>query len=186
MASVSPGPCPSTGCPSPTQIDCIVVDKVYDSCTQTITITQTFTPTAPCTVSSCSVDLAASSCTVGAVTPSVQPNYNDITFVIAINYSVDCTSGVALSETADTTATVTLYNPPGTTPSCSILSAACTCVNLPNGSISCTLTVCLLFQTTATVQLLVPSYGFCEPPVCPQVAPVLACPPSPLFPPQAS
>ncbi|MBX5466307.1 MAG: hypothetical protein K6U14_02265 [Firmicutes bacterium] len=186
MASVTPGPCPSTGCPAPTEIDCIVVDKVYDSCTQTITVTQTVTPTAVCTVTGCSIDLSTSSCTVGAVTPTLTPNYNDITFVIAASYSIACSAGVSLPETADTTVTVTLYNPAGTTPSCSILSGSCTCVNLPNGSISCTLTLCLLFQTTATVQLLVPSYGFCEPAPCPQVGPVLACPPSPLFPPQAS
>ncbi len=186
MASVTPGPCPDTGCPPPTEIDCIVVDKVYDSCSQTVTTTQTFlAPTAGCTVSSCAIDLATSTCTVGAITPTSATDYNNITFVISANYTVTCSSGVALPETVITTQNVTLYNPTGTIPSCTILSGACTCVNLPNGDISCTITLCMLFQSTATVQLLVPTYGFCVPPVCPQVGPVLPCPPSPLFPPQA-
>ncbi len=187
MASVIPGPCPDTGCPPTTEVDCIVVDKVYDSCSQTVTTTQTFlAPTAGCPISSCAIDLATSTCTVGAITPTSVTDYNNITFIISANYSVTCTSGVVLPETVVTTQNVTLYNPSGTTPSCTILSGACTCVNLPNGDISCTITLCMLFQSTATVQLLVPSYGFCVPPVCPQVGPVLACPPSPLFPPQAS
>ena len=186
MASVTPGPCPDTGCPPPTEIDCIVVDKVYDSCSQTVTTTQTFlAPTLGCTVSSCAIDLSTSSCTVGAITPTSTPDYNNITFVISANYTVTCSSGVTLPETVITTQNVTLYNPSGTIPSCTILSGACTCVNLPNGDISCTITLCMLFQSTATVQLLIPTYGFCVPPVCPQVGPVLPCPPSPLFPPQA-
>lgn len=188
MASVTPGPCPDTGCPPTTEVDCIVVDKVYDSCSQTITTTQTFSVKGDkkCSVSSCAIDLATSTCTVGAITPTSVADYNNITFIISANYSVTCMSGDVLPETVVTTQNVTLYSPSGTTPSCTILSGACTCVNLPNGDISCTITLCMLFQSTATVQLLVPSYGFCVPPVCPQVGPVLACPPSPLFPPQAS
>lgn len=186
MATIQPGPCPTTGCPAPTEIDCIIVDKVYDSCTQTITTTQTFlAPTVGCPVSSCALDLSTSTCTVGAISPSGTTNYNNITFVIGANYSVTCTTGVTLPETVDTTQTVTLYNPSGTTPSCNILSGSCTCVNLPNGNISCTISLCLLLQVTATVQLLVPTYGFCQPPVCGSVEPS-PCPPVPLYPPQAS
>jgi hypothetical protein len=186
MASVTPGPCPSTGCPAPTQIDCIVVDKVYDSCTQTVTVTQTVTaPVAGCTPSSCAIDLATSTCTVGAVTPTTVTDYNTITFVISGAFSVTC-GGVTVPETAVSTIQVTLYNPPGTTPSCTILSGTCTCVALPTGLLSCTVTLCVLFQTSATVQLLVPTYGFCQPQPCPQVGPVVSCPPSPLYPPQAN
>lgn len=31
---IVPGQCPPEGCPPPTRIECIVVDKVYDSCFQ--------------------------------------------------------------------------------------------------------------------------------------------------------
>ncbi|PSR20063.1 MAG: hypothetical protein C7B45_16770 [Sulfobacillus acidophilus] len=187
MASVTTGPITAGEVPPPTEIDCIVVDKVYDSCSQTLTTSQTLVAVGTtCSVVGCSIDLSSSTCTVGAITPTVTPDYNDITFVVGINYSVSCSSGVTLSETAYVTQIVTLYNPNGTTPSCNILSGACSCVNLPNGDINCTLTICLLLQTTAVVQLMVPTYGFCVPPVCPAVGPVLPCPPSPLYPPQAS
>lgn len=184
MATVTPGPCPSAGCPAPTEIDCIVVDKVYDSCVQTITTTQTIHGD-DCAVTSCTFDLTASSCTLGPITPATTTDYSNITFVIGAEYTVACSSGAMITSTAYTTATVTLYNPSGTTPSCTIVSGTCMCVNLPNGDISCTLTLCVLFQTTATVQLMIPTYGFCVPPTCGQVGPVLPCPPSSLFPPQA-
>lgn len=185
MATITPGPCPDEGCPSPTEIDCIVVDKVYDSCSQTITTTQTF-DCPDCTISGCAIDLSCSSCTVGAITPSTTTDYSDVTFIIGAEYTVTCSNGDTRTRTAYTTQTVTLYNPDGTTPSCTIVSGACMCVNLPTDDISCTLTLCVLFQTTATVQLMIPTYGFCVPPTCPAVGPVLPCPPTSLFPPQAN
>lgn len=185
MATVTPGAYTDTGCPPATQIDCIVVDKVYDSCVQTITVTQTIRD-CDCSISSCAFDLSTSSCAVGAITPTTTTDYNDITFVIGAEYMITCTSGPTLTEQAYTTQTVMLYNPDGTTPSCTILSGTCSCVNLPNGHISCTVTLCVLFQTTATVQLMIPTYGFCVPPTCPAVGPVLPCPPTSLFPPQAN
>jgi hypothetical protein len=181
---VTPGPCPSTGCPPPTEIDCIVVDKVYASCVQTVTASGTFTITGCTAPVTCTVDLASSTCTVGAVTPTGNDNINNITFVVTAALSLTCaTITTPTTETIVATPTVALYNPPGTTPSCTILSASCTCVVTATNTVSCTVTLCLLAQTTATVQLLVPSYGFCEPVPC-TVGPVLPCPPSPLFPPQ--
>lgn len=182
----APGPCPPEGCPPPTEIDCIVVDKVYDSCTQTLTTTQTFLAPTSCTaISGCSIDLASTTCTVGSISPSAAPNYSDITFVVGVPYTVTCTNGASTSETAYLTTVIPLYNPTGTTPSCTVLSGSCNCVVLPNDYVSCTITVCVLFQVTAYVQILVPTYGFCTPPTC-MAGPVLPCPPSSLFPPQMS
>lgn len=181
MGTVSLG---STTTDQSLTVDCIVAEKVYDSCTQTVTFTQTLRCDDTCTVTGCGVDLSDSTCTVGAIASSSTTNYSDVTFIVGIHYSVTCANGDTLTETAYTTQVVTLYNPDGTTPSCDILSAVCNCVNMPNGTINCTLTVCLLFQVTAVVQLLIPTYGFCTPAACPAVGPVLPCPPSPLYPPQ--
>jgi hypothetical protein len=179
---ISPGPCPPGGCPPPTEIDCIVVDKVYASCVQTLTATQTYTVVGCTSPINCLVDLSESSCSVGAVTPTGTDNINNITYVVSLSLDITCSSASA-TETLVTTFTVPLYNPPGTNPSCSILSASCTCVLVSPATLSCTVQVCVLAQVTATVQLLVPSYGFCTPSPC-QVGPLLPCPPSPLFPPQ--
>ena len=40
---IFPGICPPEGCPPPTRIECIAVDKVYDSCFQVHDITRTTT-----------------------------------------------------------------------------------------------------------------------------------------------
>jgi hypothetical protein len=182
---VSPGPCPSTGCPPPTEIDCIMVDKVYASCVQTVTATGTFTIVA-CTATpiTCLVDLTDSSCTVGAISPSGIDDINNVTFIITAVLDITCSGLVTpVAETIVTTVTVPLYNPSGTTPICSILSASCTCVLITPSTVTCNVALCLLAQTTATVQLLIPTYGFCQPSPC-EPGPTLNCPPVPLYPPQ--
>jgi hypothetical protein len=181
---ILPGPCPATGCPPPTEIDCIIVDKVYASCVQTVSGAGTFTIVGCTGPISCSVDLSTSTCTVGAVTPTGVDDINNITFVVSLDLSVLC-AGLTIpsTETIVLTTTVPLYNPNGTTPSCTILTASCTCVVVGLNTVQCSVTVCLLTQTTATVQLLVPTYGFCVPQPC-EVGPLLPCPPSPLYPPQ--
>ncbi len=163
--------------------ECIIVDKVYDSCYDTITVTETFTPhDGMCSaVTGCSVDLANVVCNVGTVTASDTANYSIITFVISAPFTVTCDSH-SFTHTAETTDTVELYNPAGTTPSCAVVSAACACAVLPSGRVSCTITLCVIKQTTATVQLMIPAYGFCELRECGQVGPVPPCPPG--FPPQ--
>lgn len=183
---IFPGPCPETGCPPPTEVDCIIVDKVYASCVQTLTGSGTFTITGCTGPIGCFVDLSTSSCTVGAVTPTGVDDINNVTFVVTAELLISCADiTLPVTETIVLTPTVPLYNPTGTTPSCTILSASCTCVPISVGTVSCSVNVCLLAETTATVQLLVPTYGFCVPAPC-EVGPLLPCPPSPLFPPQQS
>ena len=169
------------------EYDCILVDKVYDSCTQTYNVSDTFTPAAACTIVSCAVDLNTSTCTAAAYAPSAAgTDYSDVTFIIGAEYTITCADGTTITRTVYTTQVVTLYNPAGTTVSCTLLPSACSCVTLPTGDITCMLTLCVLFQSTAAVVLRVKVYGFCVPPVCGQVGPVLPCPPSPLYPPQAN
>lgn len=65
--------------------------------------------------------------------PSTVSNFSNITFIVAVPFTVTCTSGPPASSTVFITTTVTLYNPSGTTPSCTVLSGACSCVLLPTG-----------------------------------------------------
>ena len=180
----------------PTEIDCLLVEKVFASCAQTVTTTQIVTPwmipedgaCIPPGMTSgslpCSVDLSASSCVVGATTPSGNDSINNITFTISAVVDVTCPSGTIVPITLYTTTTAPLYNPAGTNPQCTILSGTCSAVVLPNGQLSINVTLCLLLQTVATVQLLIPTYGYCVPTPC-EVAATGICPPSPLFPPQS-
>ena len=115
--------------------------------------------------------------------PSGTDSINNITYTIAIVVDVTCMNGSTASITLYTTTTVPLYNPSGTTPACTIVSGTSSAVILPNGKLAVEATLCLLLQTCASVQILVPSYGYCLPTEC-QVAAVGVCPPSSLFPPQ--
>ncbi len=195
MATVTPGACSSGCCPAPTEIDCIMVDKVYASCSQTVTATQLVNdmslpsgciPSGTVSGSlACSLDLSDSTCSVGAVVSSGTDDINNITYTISAVVNLTCSNGVTTAPvTVFTTTTVPLYNPSGTTPVCTILSGSCSAVILPNGQLSVQVTLCLLLQTLATVQLLVPSYGYCAPSPC-EVAASAICPPSNLFPPQS-
>ncbi len=195
MATITPGPLTNDWRPPYKEIDCIMVDKVYASCSKIVTATQTVhhKKLPPCCIPpemtsgslACTVDLSASSCGVGAIVPSGVDSINNITYTIATVVDVTCADGTStVPITLYTTTTVPLYNPDGTTPQCTILSGTCSAVILPNGQLSIQVTLCLLLQTIATVQLLVPSYGYCFPSDC-QVAAVGVCPPSTLFPPQS-
>ncbi len=193
MATLTPGPLTDDWRPRPTEIDCLMVNKVYASCTQTVTISQIvhkkklppccLSPDLTSTALASSIDFSASTCTVSAVVPSGTDSINNITYTIAIVVDVTCMNGGTASITLYTTTTVPLYNPSGTTPACTIVSGTCSAVILPNGKLAVEATLCLLLQTFASVQILVPSYGYCLPTEC-QVAAVGVCPPSSLFPPQ--
>jgi len=195
MATITPGPCTDDWCPPATEIDCIMVEKVYASCSQTVTASEVIhdmmlppgciPPEMTSGSLACSVDLSDSTCSVGAIVASGTDSINNITYTISAVVDITCVNGVTTAPvTLYTTTTVPLYNPAGTTPACTILSGTCSAVILPNGQLSVQVTLCLLLQTIAMVQLLVPSYGYCFPSDC-QVAAIGICPPSTLFPSQS-
>lgn len=185
--SITPGPCPPSGCPAPTEIDCILIDKVFDYCFEQDTLNQVCAPfvcagtptSATCTVSS-------ASCSFQSSVPSSTPNYVLATFVIqaTVDFTVFTTSATCTTSTTATfTKTVLLCGPTGTVQSCEVLSAACTPPAIIDGTVCSSLVICETFESTAPVKLLVPSYGYCTPAPC-QTLPLGPCPPTPLFPPQ--
>ena len=200
---VSPGPCPPEGCPPPTQIDCIVVDKVYDSCYQVDDRTRTSTvtigdggqwPTGVFTVGQvvpCALTSGAEiSCTELSRVPA-EDGFVTVTMLISI--PVTLTNPNDAEETTDRvfnfTKTATLCCPTGVEPDCSESTLMfCNCVITQVDAINdtvevtCDFQVCLVIQCILTVQLLVPSYGFCVPAPCVVLPGV--CPPSP--PPQCN
>jgi hypothetical protein len=190
MTSIVPGPCPSSGCPAPTQIDCIEVTKVYDSCFQTedfshlrahipdddrcMKIASLPGTTATCTVTS-------SSCTfVSSTTNAVNDEFVNATFAVSLMQTVTLTSPHGHTCTFDLPPvefmkTATLCGPSGTTQVCTIAGTTCGPCVILGDKVFCQLLVCLVLQSVATVQLLVPNYGFCMPTACT----VLASPPCP-------
>jgi hypothetical protein len=201
--AIVPGPCPSSGCPAPTQIDCIEVTKVYDSCFQTEDFSH-LTARIPCgddgddgdhghhhhddcmriaqipgTTATCTV--TSSSCTfVSSTTNAVNDQFVNATFAVSLMQTVTLTSPNGHTCTFDLPPvefmkTATLCGPSGTTQTCTIAGTTCGPCVIMGDKVFCQLLVCLVLQSVATVQLLVPNYGFCMPTACT----VLADPPCP-------
>ncbi len=187
--AVTPGPCPTTGCPAPTEIDCILVDKVFDYCYQADTTGTVCAPySCAGTITGISCAVTAASCSFQSSTPAVTTDYVNATFLITATVEFTITTSAATCTTATSVTmlkTVTLCGPVGTAQSCTVLSASCAPPAVVNGTICTTVTICSTFISTATVQLLVPTYGYCTPAPC-VTLPLPPCPPSPLFPPQCT
>ncbi len=189
--AVTPGPCPSTGCPPPTEIDCILVDKVYDYCIQSDTTSQLCAPLpdtcATGTVTGISCTVTGANCSFQSSTPAATTNYINATFLISATVQFTITTTVTTCTTSATLTmlkTVTLCGPSGTTQSCSVVSATCLPPAIMDGNV-CTpgVVICSTFSSIAPTQLLVPTYGTCSPAPC-VTLPLPPCPPGPLFPQQ--
>ena len=196
MASpIVPGPLTGSHCPSPTQIDCIAVKKVYDSCFQTEDFSNLCAaiPSGSCqaiasipgTVATCAV--TSSSCTFVSSVATGVDDFVNATFAIALTETITLTSpaGATCTITLPVTfvKTVTLCGPAGTTQSCTIAGTSCGPCAIIGDTVCCQLVVCLVLQSWADVQLLVPSYGFCVPSAC-SVLGIPPCPPT--FPPNCT
>ena len=192
---VSPGPCPDSGCPAPTEIDCIQVNRVYDFCFQTLTRD----PLCFDIPQNCGQIPSGSTATgtVSSVTCTTQQISEIegsggfanalllVTVVVSFTITnplgvVVCTfSGEFFSFTS-----VTLCAPDGVTVNCQVPSTFVSPATIINNDVCAIVTVCLLIESVALVNLLVPSYGFCVPAPCVvSAAPPFSCPPSPLYPP---
>ncbi|MBS3970176.1 MAG: hypothetical protein KGZ94_08690 [Clostridia bacterium] len=202
---IQPGQCPinpQTGlpeCPPFDRIECIVVDKVYDSCFQIDDRTREVeTDSDEFGTGLEQGDPVECQLTEGAeITCSVisRTSIGDgfFTIVLSVQVPVTLTNPEAANGEEDEIErtfifgkTVTLCAPEGVRIDCTESALlACNCVVTEveevNGeleyTISCDIQVCLVVKSILTVQLLVPSYGFCVPAPCVTIPGV--CPPLP-------
>ena len=190
MASaITPGPLLES-CPSPTEIDCIEVTKVYDSCFQTEDFSNLCAtiPYDDCcreianeagTTATCAV--TASSSTFVSSVPTGVDDFVNATFAVSITETITLTS--ATGRTCSFTLpvsfvkTVTLCGPSGTTQVCTIAGTTCGPCAIIGDQVCCELVACLVLESVATVELLVPSFGFCVPSAC-SVLGLPPCPPT--------
>lgn len=189
VTQVTPGECPPEGCPPPTRIECIVVDKVYDSCFQLESFTRDFEIG--------STDFSFNNFFVGQNVPCeldditcqvlnrVPVNGGFMTLTILVTITLRLTNPnnplQSVLRTFTFIKTVTLCCPDGVDPDCSESTIFCTCaiseVDTSEITVTCNIQVCLVIKCILTVQLLVPSYGFCVPAPCITLPGV--CPPAP-------
>ncbi len=146
------------GAPHPSWIDCIEVEKVLGSCQKTVTAYGADVPPLSCTaltmvrceIPSCTL-LNSVGCTNDFATMSWL-------VTIPVHYTCDTGSGM-INVTAPVLTTI--YNPPGTNPACIPFSASCG-ANIFNGVVYAAVTLCLELKTLAQVQLIVPTYSYCQ------------------------
>ncbi|KAB3537326.1 hypothetical protein F8154_03275 [Alkaliphilus pronyensis] len=202
-SQVQPGQCPVVEgvpvCPPPDRVECIVVDKVYDSCFQIDDRTrEIFTDSEEFGVGlelgrpiRCSLTRGEEiSCTEISRRPIGDGFF---TIVLSVNVPItlinpEATNGEEgrIDRIFTFSKTVTLCAPEGVEIDCSestILSCNCVVTDIDDNEeeieffITCDIQVCIVVKAILRVQLLVPSYGFCVPAPCVTIPGV--CPPLP-------
>ena len=197
---VVPGPCPPTGCPAPTFIDCVQVTKVYDFCFQTLDVNhQVFEIPSSClplpSGATATGVVSSVTCTAQTITPILTSSgtptgFANVTlFVTAtITFTITNSSGATVctfSGFVTNFTTVVLCAPTGVTVTCQAPSSSVGPCVIMGDDLICPVLICLLIESVATVNLLVPTYGFCTPAPCVvSPTPPFSCPPSQLFPAQ--
>lgn len=203
---VQPGRCPvrdgAPVCPPATEIDCIEVMKVYDQCIKEEVIFHQEevpgdTALAPTDTIQCEVVFPGTTCDIFTFGPPDEFNFRNIVVRqnVTIKIRVFDACGVEKRQYAVTSAPITqfqdvfLYAPDGTEGQCSIVSALCEqCTIVTEGGMQyffCKIRLCKEIVVKATVKLLLPNYGFCQPVVCSSAPqPGFPCPPPNLFPPK--
>ena len=193
---VQPGPCdPYLGCPPPTEIVCIKVDKVYYEC-KNIQVNEDefeYTPTPECPVLDVSCykvelySLKSLTNTNNGPEPCcevVKPGLVSVTFryKVTIRLFFPNTCDPAFTDLYQIITVTKLFNIPRAgeeglhvqcyVPFLECLDAFISAVDPETGRV--TIIACvgkyILIKLKATVQLMVPAYGFCpEPPDCDEV-----------------
>ncbi|HHW55122.1 MAG: hypothetical protein WAQ41_06520 [bacterium] len=188
---------PGTQC----QIDCIRVEKIYDQCFQleelpdtvAVDLGRALLPT-----DSISCEIIEAECEI--MEPLRDPDPEgfrtiDVVQNVTVRVTViDAAGNVVGSTTVEQPPhfkSVTLFAPEGTFPECEIVDTFCEPVLIVNpGSTTAAAQIrilkklCKIIFVVATVNLLVPTFGFCQPEPCAAFPQQFVCPPENLFPPQ--
>jgi hypothetical protein len=193
-----PGLCPEQGCPEPTKVEGILVDKVYDSCFQMenlppkqLCILAEQNKFAPGALIPCSSKEAVISCVEIERRPLNNGLFEIDILVKVENMMLHNPFNPSQTLPLDVTPfikTLTMRCPEGTVVDCSestvnrclctvaeVLPDSCECVDILN--VICQIQLCMVVKCMAKVQLLIPSYGICQPAPCVTLPP--PCPSSP-------
>jgi hypothetical protein len=165
---IVPGPCPPKGCPEPTEIVCIKVDKVFDACSQRECFEDVeFCFDGRCDEVECEVKKVLTDCELTQVQEDPPLVRADIEIEIVIK--VTCNSFTD-KRTLTVNKQVLLFG--FEEMDCQVVAIAeclgCDVMGIDSRTrVLCDVGLFLEVKTTDFVQLLVPSFGFCPvPPEC--------------------
>lgn len=198
-SQIQPGQCPPAGCPPPDRIECIVVDKVYDSCfqldergldTEIRTTGAGSFSTGTFVVGTqlvCALQPEEDISCVEVRRVAVGGGFFTVTVLVTVPIRITNPFNALQFVDREITFTknVTLCAPQGVNIDCSESTiVVCNCLvtavpatGEPRILVTCDVQICVVIKAILTVQLLVPSYGFCVPAPCVTLPGV--CPPLP-------
>ena len=182
VAGIQPGPCdPVYGCPPPTEIVCIVTEKVYDECKNTQINEDEFIVTAKADNPVVRAECKKVKLLGNPVCDDSEPGGVRVTFTYRVKIKVFFENNTSTTRSRDVTV-IKIFNIPrageeGLEVQCFIPFIECLkCFvkseeEMEYGKIEFTIVCCvaklLVIKRKATVQLLIPAYGICpEPPDC--------------------
>jgi len=174
------------------EILCIETRKVYDFCfaqehrTECFLVPEECVPVPPDAQITCEITGKRCREVRRIPIPGQPEGVVDVLLAIEVDVVVtieDCPTPI--TETVDFTLEVPVCAPEGTQIQCEIPTADCRDVIVidEENRVCVSLDICILIQSKATVKLLVPTFGFCQPRPC-ELPKVIICPPEQLFPPQ--
>lgn len=202
-----PGSCP----PPPRELVCIVVDKIYDACSQRECEEFTFPSLAlPSSlvgslVSQCRIEPGSESYCDWSIEPINGGPLGKVKVTVCANVNISLSDSANAANTATCTETVCfekeviLYAPDPIHMEVLVESIfeslACSATPIPDGgpiyAVTATVGAFIVVKVSLRVQLLVPAYGFCPtPPECEELGDLclqfMERPFPPFFPPQLS
>lgn len=165
--------------PTPDEIVCIAVDKVYDYCFDETTVTRCvpFEGQPAGTRVTCALRAHEATCRLaGEVTPG-EGGLASVNVVVTVPATVTVGNSPEFAVTFPVFRSLRLCIPEGTQLGCEVTGTAFgelidTTGDGYSDELCCVAHLCVVLHTTARVRLLVPSYGLCAPGPAREAAPV--------------
>lgn len=174
-----PAPYPPDQRPSPSEIVCVHVDKVYDFCVEQdtgITNCVTLPPVIPASADVFAGVVDSVICTTGPPVATGVDAISSLMVTVTITYTLFLATPTgavfSLTNTFDFTKTVLVCAPVGTFQECeasAVFFAPPPChivVSRFAVQVCCAFNICLIVESLAPVTSLLPSFGFCTPARC--------------------
>ncbi|MCG0238690.1 MAG: hypothetical protein L6E13_05440 [Firmicutes bacterium] len=170
LQEVRPGPIRGDRPPEPAEIVCVTVDKVYDFCFEEVTLTRNVPVREVPSGTQVQGSLHPERAQTRVVGEAVQGQDGLTTVTLAITLPATLRMGDQPPRTIHFVhlRTLQLHAPPGTQVGAEV-HGTCFChpVDLDGDGfaeeICCAASLCVVYEVTARVKLLLPSFGYCTP-----------------------
>ena len=179
FSGVYPGLCPPEGCPEPTEIVCIKVEKVYESCRKVETNTETTDLASKAVGEVIDAECKEVKLVIDADHPFLcekiaNTNRIRVSFFYQFKFRYEDQESVKTFTSEPILVQRTIFldraDEPDLFAQCEVFLECTECFVSGFQEVTCCIGKLIVVKLVALVQLMVPAYGFCpEPDTCPQV-----------------